>query len=127
MHWACPVPYLSRDPHKSPEVPDSVLENRMNIAVQIGRLSAGCPGGPAGSDSELLSHWKTDPAPGASGHFVSRGVSQTTFLFTLSPEDMFIDFRERGRERERERNIDWLPPVCAATGGQTHNFLLFVG
>ena len=28
---------------------------------------------------------------------------------------MFIDFRKRGRERERERNIDWLLPVHALT------------
>ena len=39
---------------------------------------------------------------------------------------MFIDFRERGmirkRERERdrcERNIDWLPPTCTPMGDQT--------
>ena len=55
-----------------------------------------------------------------------------TFYFKSLPEDMFIDFRQRGRgwggrERERERetgkhwNIDRLPPVWALTGDQTHN------
>ena len=38
--------------------------------------------------------------------------------------------REREREREREmlmgeRNINWLPPICAPTRGQTHNPLVF--
>ena len=38
--------------------------------------------------------------------------------------------REGGRERKREtsmweRNIDQLPPVCALTGEQTHNLLVF--
>ena len=32
---------------------------------------------------------------------------------------MFIDFRESGRERER--NIDWLPPVHALTRDWTQN------
>ena len=41
------------------------------------------------------------------------------FIFLLSPEDMLIDFRERGREGEREgeRNISPLPLVVAPTGG----------
>ena len=40
---------------------------------------------------------------------------------------MFIAFRERGKERdrqterERERNIDWLPPIHAPIGDLTHN------
>ena len=47
---------------------------------------------------------------------------------------MFIDLRESEREREKkkekkekkktsvwERNIDWLPPICAPTWDQTHN------
>ena len=28
------------------------------------------------------------------------------FFFKSLPEDMFIDFKERGREREKEGNID---------------------
>ena len=40
------------------------------------------------------------------------------FIFILT-EDLLIDFRERGREEERE--IDHLPLVCAPTGDQTHN------
>ena len=53
-------------------------------------------------------------------------------FFKSSPEDMFIDFRARGRgregrrEREREtlisgRNIDQLPPIYALTRDQTCN------
>ena len=36
---------------------------------------------------------------------------------------MFIEFRERrrGREREREINMDQLPPVHAPGRGGTHN------
>ena len=30
---------------------------------------------------------------------------------------MLIDFRERGRQRERERNIDWLPLIHSLTRG----------
>ena len=61
-------------------------------------------------------------------------------------KDMFIDLRDRQREREREReretsmwerNIDQVPPtytltgdkthnlVCALTGNQTRNFLVY--
>ena len=36
---------------------------------------------------------------------------------------MFIDFRERGRERER--NINWLLPVHAPTGDRTCNLLVY--
>ena len=32
---------------------------------------------------------------------------------------MFIDFRERGKNDVR--NIDWLPPIRAPSGEQTHN------
>ena len=53
---------------------------------------------------------------------------------------MFIDFRVRGRERERvseqeraregetsmcERNIYHLPPICSLAGDQTHNILVY--
>ena len=38
---------------------------------------------------------------------------------------MFIDLREReregGREREGERNIDWLSPICTLTRDRTCN------
>ena len=34
---------------------------------------------------------------------------------------MFIDFRERRVEREREREIDWLLPVGALIGDRTCN------
>ena len=45
-----------------------------------------------------------------------------SFLILL--EDMFIDFRDRGREGERktilmwERNINWLPPIWSPTRDQ---------
>ena len=34
---------------------------------------------------------------------------------------MFIDFREQERRKEKEGNIDQLPPVRAPTGDQSHN------
>ena len=49
------------------------------------------------------------------------------FFFNSSPENMLIDFRERGRRKETlmwEKNIDWLPPVCALTRDRTHSPLL---
>ena len=44
-------------------------------------------------------------------------------IFLSSLEDMVIDFRERGREeeRQRERNIHPLPLICAPTWGWTCN------
>ena len=45
-------------------------------------------------------------------------------FFKSLPEDMFFDFRERGRkvkEREKERNLDQLPPQRTLTGDQTCN------
>ena len=43
-------------------------------------------------------------------------------IFSPSPEDMFIDFRrEEEGKRERERNIDQLPPVHTLTGDRTGN------
>ena len=43
-----------------------------------------------------------------------------TLFFESSPENMFIDFRERGRERER--NLYQLSPrVRSLTGDQTRN------
>ena len=42
------------------------------------------------------------------------------FYYFSSLEHMLIDFREReGREREGERNINWLPLVHALTWNQT--------
>ena len=44
-----------------------------------------------------------------------------SFFFPPSPQDIFIDFRERGREGERgresscERDVDWLPLPHALT------------
>ena len=39
---------------------------------------------------------------------------------------MFIDFRERKEESEREReNINWLPPTRAPTEDQTCNLLWY--
>ena len=32
---------------------------------------------------------------------------------------LLIDFREEGVEGGREKNIDWLPPICAITGEWT--------
>lgn len=43
------------------------------------------------------------------------------FVFLSSPEDMFIDLRERRGRVGREKH--WLPPVPAPTGGQTRNLL----
>ena len=37
---------------------------------------------------------------------------------------MFIDERERKRERDRQTDTDWVPPVHAPTGYQTHNLAL---
>ena len=41
---------------------------------------------------------------------------------------MFIDLG-KGEEKDRqtwmsERNIDWLPPVCALTADRTHNLVM---
>ena len=36
-------------------------------------------------------------------------------MFLFSPEDLLVDFRERGREGEREGNIDDLPLAGALT------------
>ena len=41
------------------------------------------------------------------------------FFFKSSPEDVFIDFREEGREREK--SIDLLPPLHPDPGDRTHN------
>ena len=43
---------------------------------------------------------------------------------------MSIDFRESGRVREKERNIDvinidWLSSVCSLMGDQTNNLLVY--
>ena len=43
---------------------------------------------------------------------------------------MLTDHRERGRERgtealTQERNIKWLPLVCAPTGDRTHNLWVY--
>ena len=38
---------------------------------------------------------------------------------------MLIDFRERGREGERERNISQFPLKCAPTGDGTHNLGMY--
>ena len=48
-------------------------------------------------------------------------------LFLIPPEDVFIDFRERGRKwgGRRERDIYRLPPVCALTGDQILTLLVF--
>ena len=62
-------------------------------------------------------------------------VIHLNIVFTSSPEEMFIDCRERKggerweqRERETnrqtsiwERNIYWLLPICTLTGDGTHN------
>ena len=42
-------------------------------------------------------------------------------LFKSPPEDMFVDFRKRGREGERERNFSLLPGAHTPTGDQTQN------
>ena len=68
-------------------------------------------------------------------HNFSLGMSLLTLLFLhlltfFTPENMFIDFKERGSEcggertRERDidvRNINQLPLVCALTGDQTRS------
>ena len=48
-----------------------------------------------------------------------------TFFFKSSLDAMIIDFRDamiidfRERGREKDRNIDWLPPVCTTTRDRT--------
>ena len=42
-------------------------------------------------------------------------------LFLSLPKDMLIDFREKERKRERERNTDRLPLVHTPTGDKTCN------
>ena len=45
-------------------------------------------------------------------------IQRNQFHFCFSSlEDMFVDFRES----ERERNINWVPPVHAPTRDQTCN------
>ena len=65
-----------------------------------------------------------------SEHFVFHiKWTEVTILLDTQTSDlkkMLIDFRERGRQRERERNIDvrnidWLPLVCAPTRDRAHN------
>ena len=34
---------------------------------------------------------------------------------------MFIDFRQGKGEREREKDINWLPLICTPTDDRTHN------
>ena len=69
---------------------------------------------------------------GQGSHSDSAWESFGRFLWFLKflPKNMFIDFldileREKGRERqmqrERERNIDRLPPVHTPTRGATCN------
>ena len=74
------------------------------------------------------------PLPLTRECFVVRSI-----VLIFPPEDMFIDFTERGgeggerkRERGREtsigerniRNMDWLPPLSSLTRDQTHNILV---
>ena len=53
------------------------------------------------------------------------------YFFKSSPEDMFIDFRERGMGRgERntdERNMNWLPPPLPLTRDPMCNLLVSRG
>ena len=48
-----------------------------------------------------------------------------TYIFSKSSPEVMFDFRENGREGEREGgsegniyviNTDWLPPLCTPTG-----------
>ena len=43
------------------------------------------------------------------------GYSSNSFFLFL-PKDMFLLTLEREGGRERERNINWLPPVCTQNG-----------
>ena len=63
------------------------------------------------------------------------GAGLNILFFLSSPKDILIDFRDEGKEKERERNIDCLlyapqvgtepeTPTCALTGNQTFNVLI---
>ena len=66
---------------------------------------------------------------------LNNAVFFLNLFFESSHEDMFplISERqerrkrereegmERGREREKHQNINWLPPIRGPTGDQTHN------
>ena len=53
-------------------------------------------------------------------HVVTNGSISSFLFFEL--KNMFINFTETGRERERKRkNISWLPPIYALMGDRTCN------
>ena len=56
-------------------------------------------------------------------HFLA--LFHCSLFFFLNPhEDIFIDFRQRGGEREREKYLydkHRLLPICTPTRNQTHN------
>ena len=58
-------------------------------------------------------------------HKIQISVPINKILKKSLSKDMFIDFREmkggEEGERERERDIDWLTPVCTLTGERTCN------
>ena len=62
----------------------------------------------------LLPHPRTLPSAPGNDHSIT--LSLVVFVFESSPKDIFIDFRET--ERERERSIDQLPLVHALTGAE---------
>ena len=62
---------------------------------------------------------------------IDKHLGSFYLFFKSSPKDMLIDFRERGREGERERNIDVREKYClvaslyAPTGDQTCDLLVY--
>ena len=80
-------------------------------------------GTPGGFNSEMilrLLFFPHNSQASEKGHFYCSELLVINF-FNPHPEDRLIDFRERGREGERRRNIDWLPLVYTSTGDQTCN------
>ena len=73
----------------------------------------------------------TSSAVEGQGHVVRTGVlagCEFILFFKTSPEDLFIEFRVRGRKARGERNIDVknidkLPPICAQLGIKPATYL----
>ena len=61
------------------------------------------------------------PSSSSQDYFLLLFTSLFYNLFKSPPEDMFVDFRKRGREGERERNFSLLPGAHIPTGDQTQN------
>ena len=59
--------------------------------------------------------------------YLSHLLQGELYFFFLNPHPKIcLLILERGRKREKERNIDWLPLVHAPTGDQTCNLGMFL-